>query len=409
VNTVMQGIRVLEVADHTFVPAASAILADWGADVIKIEHPVRGDAMRGLAATGVMNFGGGVHVILEHSNRGKRSLGLDLSRDEGLEVLYKLAATADVFLVNKPPSTRQKLRVDVEHIRPHNPSIVYVRGTAYGSKGPDADKGGYDMTAYWCRSGNAVGAQPAGVDWCPIQPAPGYGDSLGAMTIAGGIAAALLHRERTGEGVNVDVSLLGTGIWAMGAAVALSEQLKMPWRQPPIGGGRTAPGNPLVGMFRTKDDRWLNLTMLQAFQYWPEVCRVLGRLELVDDERFATAEALAANAGDAQRIVQEGIGQHTLDEWKQLLVDFKGQWAPVQDSLEVIDDPQTVANGYVLGCETADGRPFKLATTPVQFGDEPAPPKRAPDFNEHGDAILTDELGLDWDTVMDLKVKGVVA
>src|SRR5437870_1581537 len=138
----MEGVRILEVAEHTFVPAASGILAEWGADVIKIEHVERGDAMRGLARTGVVNLGSGVHVLLEHSNRGKRSLGLDLSKPEGVDVLYKLAVTCDVFLTNKHPGVRRRLKIDVDDIRAHNPNIIYVRGSGYGPNGPDADRGG---------------------------------------------------------------------------------------------------------------------------------------------------------------------------------------------------------------------------------------------------------------------------
>ncbi len=146
---VMQGIRVLEVAEHTFVPAASALLADWGADVLKIEHVERGDAMRALASTGVAVVPTDVHALLEHSNRGKRSLGLDLTSPDGLDILYKLAATADVFLTNKLPGVRKKLKIGVEEIRGHNPRIVYVRGTGQGERGPDADRGSYDSLAFW--------------------------------------------------------------------------------------------------------------------------------------------------------------------------------------------------------------------------------------------------------------------
>ena len=149
---IMEDIRVLEVAEHTFVPAASAVLADWGADVIKVEHAERGDAMRGLAKTGVLDLSGGVHVLLEHSNRGKRSIGIDLTKPEGLEVLYKIAKTADVFLTNKLPGPLERLRIDEERIRSQNPDIIYVRGSAFGPKGPDRDKGGYDATAFWSRA-----------------------------------------------------------------------------------------------------------------------------------------------------------------------------------------------------------------------------------------------------------------
>src|SRR3982751_5622081 len=144
----MQGVRGLEVAEHTFVPAASSLLADWGAEFIKIEHVERGDAMRGLASSGTVSLGGGVHVLLEHSNRGKQSLGLDLTSDEGLDILYRSAATWDVFLTNKLPSVRTKLKVDVADIRAHNPNIIYVRGTGQGERGPDADRGSYDALAY---------------------------------------------------------------------------------------------------------------------------------------------------------------------------------------------------------------------------------------------------------------------
>src|SRR6266545_5835665 len=142
-TAVMQGVRILEVAEHTFVPAASALLADLGAEVVKIEHVERGDAMRGLASSGVVDLGTNVHVLLEHSNRGKQSLALDLSSDEGLDVLYRLVATCDVFLTNKLPQVRTKLKIDVEDIRAHNPRIIYVRGTGQGERGPDAERGSY--------------------------------------------------------------------------------------------------------------------------------------------------------------------------------------------------------------------------------------------------------------------------
>jgi crotonobetainyl-CoA:carnitine CoA-transferase CaiB-like acyl-CoA transferase len=157
---VMKGVRILEVAEHMFVPAASAILSDWGADVIKVEHHLRGDAMRGLGSTGVLDLSKGVHVLNEHSNRGKRSIGLDLSSAEGVQVLYELAKTCDVFLTNKLPEVLEKLQIDVPHIRKYNRDIIYVRGTASGPRGPDGNRGGYDMTSFWCRSGCAYSVSP---------------------------------------------------------------------------------------------------------------------------------------------------------------------------------------------------------------------------------------------------------
>jgi crotonobetainyl-CoA:carnitine CoA-transferase CaiB-like acyl-CoA transferase len=400
----MQGVRVLEVAEHTFVPAASALLAEWGAEVIKIEHVERGDAMRGLASSGVMAFGGGVHVLLEHSNRGKKSLGLDLTSEEGLQILYEIAATSDVFLTNKLPSIRTKLKIDLDDIRAQNPNIIYVRGTGQGEHGPDADKGSYDSLAYWCRAGIALAMSPPDADEVAPPPGPAFGDSIGAMTIAGGIMGALFHRERTGEATTVDVSLLGTGIWSMGATLALSLQLQMPWTRMPAGAG----GNPLTATYRTKDGRFVSLTCLQPGKYWPELCALVGRPELMTDERFVDAAAVLANAVEGRAILTEVFTERTADEWRDLLQSFTGQWAMVQSTLEIADDPQAIANGYVQQYETAEGLEYRLAAPPVRFDDQPPTPLRAPDFNEHGDEILTG-IGLDWDRIIDLKVRGVVA
>ena len=402
---VMQGVRILEVAEHTFVPAASALLADWGAEVIKIEHVERGDAMRGLASTGVMNVPTDVHALLEHSNRGKQSLALDLTSDDGLEILYKIAATSDVFLTNKLPSVRRKLRIDVDDLRAHNPQIIYVRGTGQGERGPDADKGSYDSLAFWCRSGIAVGVMRPEYRHVPVPPGPGFGDSIGAMTIAGGIMGALFHRERTGATTTVDVSLLGVGLWSMGQALALSLLLDEPWTPPPADATRA---NPLSANYQTKDGRHLAFTCLQAGKYWSPICEAIGRPDLTSDPRFADHASLLANSGQAAAILRESFAQHTLEEWRVRLVDFTGQWAVVQDTLEAATDPQSVANGYVQECRTAGGTPFQLAAAPVQYDDQPAVPRRAPEFNEHGDQILAD-LGFDWDAIADLKVRGVVA
>ena len=404
-SAVMQGVRVLEVAEHTFVPAASALLSDWGAEVIKIEHVERGDAMRGLASTGLAVVPNDVHVLLEHSNRGKKSLALDLTTEDGLAILHKLVATSDVFLTNKLPGVRRKLHIDIEEIRAHNPAIIYVRGTGQGDRGPDADKGSYDSLAFWARSGVAAGARRPEYDLVPPPPAPGFGDSIGAMTIAGGIMGALFHRERTGEATTVDVSLLGVGLWAMGQALALSLVLDKPWAPPPAD---AMGSNPLSRTYQTADDRTLWFTCLQAAKYWPLLCQSIGRPELASDPRFADHASLMANNRAASDELDKVFAGATLAEWRLRLADFEGQWAVMQDTLEATADPQTVANGYVQDCQTATGTPFRLAAAPVQFDGVPASPGRAPTLNEHGDAIL-EELGFDWDAIVDLKVRGVVA
>ena len=404
---VMEGVRVVEVAEHTFVPAAAAVLSDWGADVIKIEHPVRGDAMRGLGQTGVIDLSKGVHVLNEHSNRGKRSIGLDIAHPEGLEVFYELVKSADVLLVNKRPRTLESLKIDEETIRKIHPQIIYVRGTAYGPEGPDGNTGGYDMTGFWCRAGNADAISPPGMGAVLPQPGPAYGDSLGGLTIAGGISAALFRRERTGEAGSVDVSLLSMGMWAMSATIAVSLQAGEPWNVASLA-QRGGPGNPLTGLYKTSDDRFLSLVMLQAFHYWPDFCEHIDRPDLISDARFDSHENLSQNAQVAREIIAEVIATKTMDAWTERFQTLKGQWTRVQNTLEVAADPQARANGYMQTAQTREGTPFELVETPVQFDHVPSGTERAPEFNEHCDEVLA-EIGLEMDRILELKAAGAVA
>jgi crotonobetainyl-CoA:carnitine CoA-transferase CaiB-like acyl-CoA transferase len=227
---------------------------------------------------------------------------------------------------------------------------------------------------------------------------------MGGMTIAGGIAAALFKRERTGEPSVVDVSLLACGTWAMGAATALSMQSGKPWSMIPSGGG---PSNPLTSIYKTSDDRWISLVMLQAFKYWSDFVEHIGRPELASDERFDSAGKLSENANAAREIIGAEIAKHTLAEWTKRFATLAGQWAPVQNTIEVAADPQVRANGYIVRTATAEGTEFDLVASPVQFDEKPTQTNRAPDFNEHGDALL-DELGYDMDQIIELKAAGAV-
>ena len=405
-TAVLKGVRILEVAEHTFVPAASALLSDWGAEVIKIEHVERGDAMRGLASTGLAIVPSDVHALLEHSNRGKHSLGLDLTTPDGLEVLYKLAATSDVFLTNKLPSVREKLNISVEQIRAHNERIIYVRGTGQGERGPDADKGAYDSLAFWARAGVAMGAKRPEYDLTPVPPAPGFGDSIGAMTIAGGIMGALFHRERTGEATIVDVSLLGVGLWAMGQAMALSLVLNVPWAPP---SERSTLVQSVVAQLRHQGRARHRLHLPAGRQILAQLLR--GGGPSGSGQRRTLPRPRLAHGQQHRRRRRAGRHSSPRPPWTSgamRLEPFTGQWAMVQNTLEAADDPQTVANGYLQECQTASGTPFRLVAAPVQFDEEPAVPQRAPEFNEHGDSILAD-IGLDIDAILDLKIRGIVA
>lgn len=402
----MDGVRVLEVAQFTFVPAAGAVLADWGADVIKVEHAETGDAQRGLSALMGMPVGSGSFApLMEHPNRGKRSIGLALEQPGALEVLHELIRTSDVFLTNFLPAARRRLGIELDDVRKINPDIIYVRGSGFGAAGPDSEKGGYDSTAFWARAGSAVGTTPVDYDGLCVMPAGAYGDSLGGMTIAGGIAGALFARERTGETSVIDVSLLGVGAWANALSVgfALLEG-GPPERRAP---GNSAPTNPLVGNYRTADNRWLVLAMLQPGRYWPEFCQHIDREDLITDQRFATVEALMGNAPAAAEIVQEVLAARPLAEWVTRFAGMEGQWAIAQDPWEVGQDPALRANGLIAEVLDSEGTARELVANPVQFDEKPVQLTRAPQFAEHTDDILR-ALGKSDDELIDLKISGAV-
>jgi len=401
---VMQGVRILEVAQYTFVPSAGAVLADWGADVIKIEHPVRGDGQRGLIRVGGQDNTANVNFLMEHANRGKRSLGLDIASEDGREILYEIVRHSDVFLTNFLPGALERLQCTVEALREINPKIIYARGTAHGVRGPERHKGGYDSTDYWARSGSGMG-QRGPSEPPAIQPGPGYGDSIGGMTIAGGIAAALFARERTGEASVVDISLLSTGMWAMGAGLAgsmLAEQSSGP---PPMAGAAFL--NPLVGIYRAKDGGSLMFTMLQGHHYWADTVEHMGRPELANDPRFATPEAFAENADEARAEIQAIIETRTLEEWRDAIGPMQGQWGPFQTLQQIPNDPQVVANDWIREVELGDGETFRLVANPVQFDEAPPELKKGPEHAQHTEEILL-EIGIEWERIEALKRTGTV-
>ena len=397
----LEGIRVLEVAMYGFVPSAGAVLAEWGADVVKVEHAVTGDPQRGLRQTGLLRVEGDPNPNIEHANRGKRSIGLDMSVPEGREVLYELARRADVFLTSFLPDARKKFGIDVDDIRAVNPKIIYARGSALGPRGAESDKGGYDMTAFWCRAGTAATITPAGMPGMIAPPGPAYGDTISGTNLAGGIAAALLKRERTGEPSVVDVSLLGSGLWSMGHTVALTLHLgqRMEAFPPGVHG---SPVNPLVGLYATSDDRYISFVMMQPTKFWADVCRHVDLPELADDPRFATVESIAANTSDAVELLTKAIAARTLAEWSERFATLAGPWAPVQDTLQAADDAQIRANEYVVRAGE-----LELVANPVQFDVAAPQTGPAPGFAEQTDDILM-ELGLDWDRIIELKTAGAV-
>lgn len=404
---VMQGVRVLEVAQFTFVPAAGAILADWGADVIKVEHPVRGDTQRGFVNMGGFQLDPNRHPLIEHPNRGKRSVGIDVSTPEGQEVLYEIAKTADVFLTNYMPQARQRNKFDIEHIRAVNPNIIYARGSAYGDKGDERLVGGFDGTAFWTRSGVGHALTPEELGGALPQGIPAFGDSIGGMNIAGGISAALFHRERTGEAVEIDVSLLSTAWWAAGASVTQGMETGETMRS--LMPGTTTSVNPFMANYQTSDGGTINLCIVSPTGYIRDTFEHLGLPELADDPRFCDVLPLIDNAQAGVELIAAAIAAKPFEYWRQHLKSMKGQWAPFQSLVDLATDEQAIANDMIVEVDANDGgRPFKVVRGPVQFNHEPLETTRAPQASEHTELVLM-ELGLDWDRIEALKDRGAIA
>lgn len=390
------GVRVVELAQWVFVPVAGALLADWGADVIRIDK-LEGDPYRGLASQGIGTDSGGVNLSVALANRGKRSVALDVRTDEGREVLHRLLESADVLLTSLRPDALDRLGLGADEVRARYPRLVYARGHGYGVRGPDAGLPGYDASAFWARGGVGHVLTPPERDY-PISQRGAFGDRNGGMALAFGIAAALLRRATTGEGSVVDVSLLATAMWTLSSDVLAALQGAAP-RAPE---GRVMV-NPLVASYRTGDGRHIQLVFLESDRYWGPFCELVGRPELAADERFADLAARGANAGELAAILDELFAARTFDEWKALLAGIDAPWAPVQAVEELLDDPQVVANGY-LG--DVDGE-YRLPRVPVQFDEQPPDLARAPEHGEHTEEVLL-ALGYSWDDIAALGAAGAI-
>jgi crotonobetainyl-CoA:carnitine CoA-transferase CaiB-like acyl-CoA transferase len=395
------GVRVVELAQWVFVPVAGALLADWGADVIRIER-LEGDPYRGLATQGIGTDRDGVNLSMALANRGKRSIALNLRHENGLAALHELLASADVFLTSLRPGALSRLGLDAETLRQRYPSLIYARGHGFGVRGPDANQPGYDSSAFFARGGVSHILTPPERDY-PITQRGAMGDRNAAMALAFGISAALLKRNKTGTGSIVDVSLLATAMWMLSSD--LLSVLNGGTAEPV--GGRGPLVNPLVGNYRTKDGRHIQLMFLQGDRYWAEFCRVVGRDDLIDDARFVDLAARRVNSEACVAELDSVFARRTLAEWKELLAKLDAPWAPVQSVAEVIEDPQVHANGYVGEVRLGDGQAYRLPSVPVQLDEQGPPLRRAPEHGEHTEELLL-ELGYDWDQISKLMDDGVI-
>jgi crotonobetainyl-CoA:carnitine CoA-transferase CaiB-like acyl-CoA transferase len=399
---VLDGVRVLEVAEQGFVPSAAAILADWGADVVKVERPT-GDPLRHYAKLGVVPDVEDFNILFEQFNRNKRSVAIDLRKDAGRAALDALIGWAEVFVTSFLPSAREKLRLQTEDIWAVNPQCVYAIGSGQGLEGPDAGLGGFDAVSFWARGGLGHMLTQPGAPL--VMPRAALGDAPGGAYLAGGISAALVQVARTGVASVVDVSLLGAAVWTLGidlVATAASGEEAQPHTT-----GQALSGTVLIGTYRTADDRWLSLNMLDQERHWEPTCRALGLDELLDDPDYATVEIRQSNTPALHELFVARIASLSLDDLKRRLAAADTIWSTMASPNEVIADPQVAANSYlprVPGHPTA-----RLSSAPMQFdGSGLEIRRRAPGVGEHTDEVFRD-LGMDQTDIDRLRAEGALA
>jgi crotonobetainyl-CoA:carnitine CoA-transferase CaiB-like acyl-CoA transferase len=397
--SMLGGVRVVEVADWGFVPSAGTALSDWGAEVVKVEHPRHGDPIRGLITGGVIPGASGRNFIVEQIGRNKRSVGIDLATEDGRGLLCRLVERADVFLTNFLPDARERLGLTYEDLRRVNPRLVYAKGHGQGARGPDARRGGYDGVSFWARGGIADRLSTAGQPY--VHQRPAFGDFIGGMCIAAGVAAALFNRERTGEGVELDVSLLGVAMWVLSPDIVAA---LMYGRMLPSAGEMKLVPNPLVGNYVCQDGKVLVLMMLQSERFWPHFAETIGRRDLL--ERYPTAEARQANRQDIADELARHFATRPRAAWEETLRRSECIWGPLQTPLELPEDPQVRANGYLLDVPGSDVR---VCANPVQFaGEPPVVRSAATEAGAQTEEVLL-EIGCSWEEIAHLKERGVLS
>ncbi len=395
----LTGVRVLEMANWLAAPSGCALLADFGAEVVKVE-PIGGDAYRGYRPQAA-RYGLSFNVGFELDNRGKRGMTLNLEAPKAREIVHRLVKGVDIFVTNLLPGRRERYGLTYNELIEHRPDLIYVSVTGYGSDGPDRDRPGYDYAAFWARSG-IMGLMGEPTDPPPPQR-PGMGDHTTALLVAGSVAMALLYRQRTGQGQEVDVSLQNTGMWVLGVDVQAALVGGEPERL-----SRHSVPNPLWNSYRTRDGRWLMLVMLVSDVYWPGFCRAIGREDLEHDPRFSTFDSRSENREELIALLDARFAERTLDDWAPALDEHRCIWAPAQTVMEVVGNPQSRARRAFTKIDHPIVGEMELVETPVKLSRARVGVRGpAPELGQHTEEVLI-EAGYDWDEIIRLRDEGVI-
>jgi len=374
----LEGIRVIDVAEHGFVPTAAAVLAEYGADVIKVER-LDGDPNRKIIPSGMVASRDGIDYLAEVFNRNKRGIALDITTDAGQSVLARLIESADVFITNQLPQVQRKLHTTAEEVMAINPRIVYARGHGQGQRGPDAELGAFDSVAYWSRGGPGHVLSTPGAASPPSQR-PALGDLPSGTFLAGGICAALVRAARTGQGGVVDASLLGSAIWTLAPDLAYTsltgEQLNLDTIR-----------SPLTLTYRTADGYFVMLMMINEARYWDTATEALGLSEL--GKSYPDPAARQAAWADLAAPFAEAVAKLTKDEIAARLGERGCIFSFFATPQEVLADPAAAANGYLMDHPVHHG--LKIAAPPVQFDNQqPVIRRPAPGIGEHSAEVLAE-------------------
>lgn len=400
----LEGIHVIEFAAHGVGPICGLVLAQMGADVIKIENPAGGDPTRGYERVGMVKVPPGGHtIVFEFTNRQKRSMTLDVSKPQGLEIIHKMIDNADVFFSNYLPKSLKRLGFDYETLSKRNPRLVYAASSSFGKNGPDNNKGAFDPMAL-ARSGLMMASGEANSP--PVEIRGTIADITGGTMLAFGVVGGVLARERLGIGQEIDTSLFGNLIWLqmwnIGQVLAGSPPMEREMR--------TKPTNPLLGNYQCKDGRWLKMTAYQADPIWVEFCRVLNLESIEKDPRFTDQVKRTANSEELVKILDKKFLEKTRSEWVEYFKSNKVTFffEEIKEVTELSNDPQVIANRYIIDENHPALGPIKSVMFPIHFSKTGVSNlKPAPQLGEHTEQILS-EMGYRPEEVAQLKKDKIV-